>query len=87
MPERVTPMVLYLASQSWTWTHRSYSAVNGRYDRVFVGVAAGWSAPGSTSTTKAGVGDGMIAFARIPYPAPFSATALQSPTMPALAEQ
>ena len=44
MPEWVTPIVVYLASQVCTRTHRYYSAVNGRYARVFVGVAAGWSA-------------------------------------------
>lgn len=44
-PEWVTPLVIYLASEACSVTHRYYSAINGRYARVFVGVTAGWRAP------------------------------------------
>jgi len=43
-PEWVAPMVVYLASEACDRTHRYYSAVDGRYARVFVGVAEGWRA-------------------------------------------
>jgi NAD(P)-dependent dehydrogenase (short-subunit alcohol dehydrogenase family) len=42
----VVPMVVYLASEACTQTHRYYSAVSGRYASVFVGVTSGWSAAG-----------------------------------------
>ncbi len=48
MPEWVAPMVVYLASRACTRTHRYYSAVDGRYARVFVGAAPGWRSPPST---------------------------------------
>jgi cytochrome P450/NAD(P)-dependent dehydrogenase (short-subunit alcohol dehydrogenase family) len=41
-PEFVTPLVVYLASESCSSTHGLYSAVGGRYARVFVGVTPGW---------------------------------------------
>jgi NAD(P)-dependent dehydrogenase (short-subunit alcohol dehydrogenase family) len=44
-PEWVSPLVAYLASPACTSTHRYYSAVEGRFARVFVGVSAGWYAP------------------------------------------
>lgn len=44
MPEWVTPMAVYLASEACTRTQRFYSAAVGRYARVFVGAAAGWYA-------------------------------------------
>ncbi|MGE0878299.1 MAG: SDR family NAD(P)-dependent oxidoreductase [Acidimicrobiia bacterium] len=43
-PEWVAPMAAFLASDACTRTHRYYSAVRGRYARVFVGAAAGWFA-------------------------------------------
>jgi NAD(P)-dependent dehydrogenase (short-subunit alcohol dehydrogenase family) len=42
----VVPMVVYLASEACTQTHRYYSAVSGRYANVFVGVTAGWWSEG-----------------------------------------
>jgi len=44
-PEWVVPMVTYLASSACDRTHRSYSAVRGRYAEVFTSVADGWVAP------------------------------------------
>jgi NAD(P)-dependent dehydrogenase (short-subunit alcohol dehydrogenase family) len=41
-PEAVTPMVVYLASESCGYTHEIFSAGGGRYARVFVGLAPGW---------------------------------------------
>jgi NAD(P)-dependent dehydrogenase (short-subunit alcohol dehydrogenase family) len=41
-PELVTPMVVYLASRACQFSHRNFSAIGGRYARVFIGLAAGW---------------------------------------------
>ncbi len=49
MPEWVTPMAVYLASEACTRTQRFYSAATGRYSRVFVGAAAGWYAGGDSA--------------------------------------
>src|SRR5829696_9244587 len=43
-PELVTPMVVYLASRACDFSHRNYSAIGGRYARVFIGLARGWLA-------------------------------------------
>lgn len=41
-PERVVPLVTYLASDSCEVTHQLVSAVAGRYARVFLGLGEGW---------------------------------------------
>ncbi|HEY1282474.1 MAG TPA: SDR family NAD(P)-dependent oxidoreductase [Acidimicrobiales bacterium] len=41
-PPFVTPLVVYLASEHCQSTHAIYSAVAGRYARVFVATGAGW---------------------------------------------
>lgn len=43
-PERVVPAVTYLASSACDFTHRIYSSCAGRFARVFVGLADGWTA-------------------------------------------
>jgi NAD(P)-dependent dehydrogenase (short-subunit alcohol dehydrogenase family) len=50
-PELVTPMVVYLASRACEFTHRNYSAVGGRYARVFIGLAQGWLAERGSEPT------------------------------------
>jgi NAD(P)-dependent dehydrogenase (short-subunit alcohol dehydrogenase family) len=50
-PELVTPMVVYLASRACEFSHRNYSAIGGRYARVFIGLAAGWLAARGTEPT------------------------------------
>jgi hypothetical protein len=44
-PERVVPMVTFLASRRCDFTHRNFAACAGRYSRVFVGLGEGWLAP------------------------------------------
>ena len=52
-PERVVPIVVFLASRACTFTHRNYSAGAGRYARVFIGLGKGWLAePGSEPTAE-----------------------------------
>lgn len=41
-PEWVMPLAVYLVSPDCKSTHGVYSAVGGRYARVFVGATAGW---------------------------------------------
>lgn len=41
-PERVVPLVTYLASSSCELSHQLVSAVAGRYARVFLGLGEGW---------------------------------------------
>jgi NAD(P)-dependent dehydrogenase (short-subunit alcohol dehydrogenase family) len=50
-PELVTPMVVYLASRACDVSHRNYSAIGGRYARVFVGLARGWLAERGSEPT------------------------------------
>ncbi|HVU62228.1 MAG TPA: SDR family NAD(P)-dependent oxidoreductase [Mycobacteriales bacterium] len=43
-PELVVPAVIYLASRDCSVTHQVYSALAGRFARVFSGLADGWTA-------------------------------------------
>jgi hypothetical protein len=43
-PERVVPMVVFLASRDCTVSHQCFSAVAGRFARVFIGLGEGWLA-------------------------------------------
>jgi NAD(P)-dependent dehydrogenase (short-subunit alcohol dehydrogenase family) len=45
-PDHVVPMLLYLASDACDRTGQAYSALSGRYARVFMGLADGWLSPG-----------------------------------------
>ena len=51
LPEWVTPMVVYLASEECTRTRHYYSAALGRFARVFIAATSGWYAPGDTPPT------------------------------------
>ena len=52
-PELVTPMVVYLASRAAKFSHRNYSAIGGRYARVFIGLArAGWRTAARTDSRR-----------------------------------
>jgi NAD(P)-dependent dehydrogenase (short-subunit alcohol dehydrogenase family) len=43
-PETVTPLVVYLGSESCELTHEIFSVGGGRFARMFVGLAPGWVA-------------------------------------------
>jgi NAD(P)-dependent dehydrogenase (short-subunit alcohol dehydrogenase family) len=52
-PDRVVPIVVYLASRACEVTHHNYSACAGRFARAFVGLGEGWLAPpGPTPTAE-----------------------------------
>ena len=44
-PEFVTPLVTYLVSERCELTHEIFDVGGGRYARIFVGMAKGWTAP------------------------------------------
>jgi len=50
-PERVVPLVTYLASRRCELSHHYVSAVAGRYARTFIGLAPGWLADRSMEVT------------------------------------
>lgn len=50
-PEKVVPMVTYLASRACESTHQNYSALAGRYGRVFIGLGDGWLAEKELTAT------------------------------------
>jgi NAD(P)-dependent dehydrogenase (short-subunit alcohol dehydrogenase family) len=50
-PEKVVPMVVYLASRACESTHQNYSALAGRYGRVFIGLGDGWLADRDVTAT------------------------------------
>ncbi|MBW2401565.1 MAG: hypothetical protein JRG80_20305 [Deltaproteobacteria bacterium] len=41
----MTPLVAYLVSEQCELTHEIFDVGGGRYARVFVGMADGWTAP------------------------------------------
>jgi NAD(P)-dependent dehydrogenase (short-subunit alcohol dehydrogenase family) len=50
-PEKVVPMVTFLASRACESTHQNYSALAGRYGRVFIGLGDGWLAEKDVTAT------------------------------------
>ena len=44
-PRWVSPLVAFLASDACSVTHQYFSAVQGRYARIAIGVGSGWRAP------------------------------------------
>jgi NAD(P)-dependent dehydrogenase (short-subunit alcohol dehydrogenase family) len=50
-PERVVPLVTYLASSACVLTHHEISAVAGRFARVFMGLGEGWLADSGSDPT------------------------------------
>ncbi len=50
-PQWVMPLAVYLVSDQCHATHGIYSAVSGRYARVFIGTTPGWT-PASAATVE-----------------------------------
>lgn len=46
-PDFVTPLAVYLSSRACDTSQNMYSALGGRYARIFVGLTQGWLAPGT----------------------------------------
>jgi hypothetical protein len=45
-PNFVTPLVTYLSSDKCELTHEIFDVGGGKYSRVFIALAKGWTAPG-----------------------------------------
>jgi NAD(P)-dependent dehydrogenase (short-subunit alcohol dehydrogenase family) len=56
-PERVAPLVAYLASRDCEVTHQNFSAAAGCFARVFVGLTPGWSAGRDSAPTAEDVAE------------------------------
>jgi NAD(P)-dependent dehydrogenase (short-subunit alcohol dehydrogenase family) len=56
-PEKVVPIVTYLASRACESSHENYSACAGRYARVFVGLADGWLPDRDATATADDIAD------------------------------
>ena len=50
-PELVVPIVVYLASRACDFSHQNYSALGGRFARVFIGLGQGWTADPDSDPT------------------------------------
>jgi len=50
-PSFVAPLVVYLASEGCETTHDVYSAVGGRFARIFIGLSEGWKGPRDSPAT------------------------------------
>ncbi len=51
-PHHVTPLVTYLCSEACEETHSIYSVGGGRFARIFIGAAPGWTKKGDTATAE-----------------------------------
>ncbi|MFP8879167.1 MAG: SDR family oxidoreductase [Myxococcota bacterium] len=58
-PEYVTPLVAYLVSESCELTHEIFDVGGGRYARIFIGLAKGWSAPKGTTPSVEAIRDNI----------------------------
>jgi NAD(P)-dependent dehydrogenase (short-subunit alcohol dehydrogenase family) len=54
-PRLITALVTYLCSSTCDYSGEAFSAVHGRYARVFVGVADGWITPDESSISAENV--------------------------------
>jgi NAD(P)-dependent dehydrogenase (short-subunit alcohol dehydrogenase family) len=68
-PERVVPIVTFLASRECELSHQLVSAVAGRYARVFLGLGEGWLADPLSEPTAEDVAAHLTA---ITEPEPFT---------------
>jgi NAD(P)-dependent dehydrogenase (short-subunit alcohol dehydrogenase family) len=50
-PELVVPIVVYLASRACDFSHQNFSALGGRFARVFIGLGQGWMAEPDSEPT------------------------------------
>jgi NAD(P)-dependent dehydrogenase (short-subunit alcohol dehydrogenase family) len=50
--DKVTPLVVYLASEANEETHCVYSVGGGRFARIFIGLAPGWTDKAGTPTAE-----------------------------------
>ena len=51
-PEHVTPLVVYLSSETCEETHCIYDVGGGKYSRIFVGLGEGWTKKGDPASVE-----------------------------------
>jgi len=51
-PDHVTPLVAYLSSEQCDLTHECFDVGGGRYARIFIGLAKGWTQPSGFATPE-----------------------------------
>lgn len=74
-PEYIAPLVAYLVSEECEYTHEIFNVGAGRYSRVFIGSAPGWSSPAGTVPTVEDIRDKRdVIFSTEGYRIPSSAT-------------
>lgn len=56
-PEYIAPMVAYLVSEGCEYSHEIFNVGAGRYSRIFIGSAPGWTAPAGTVPTAEEIRD------------------------------
>jgi len=60
-PEYVTPLVAYLVSENCELTHEIFDVGGGRYARIFIGLAPGWTAPKGEAPSVEAIADNIDA--------------------------
>ena len=60
-PERVVPLVTFLASRSCELSHHLLSAAAGRFARVFIGLGEGWMADPSSEPAAEDIAENLAA--------------------------
>jgi NAD(P)-dependent dehydrogenase (short-subunit alcohol dehydrogenase family) len=74
-PEFIVPMVAYLVSEGCEYSHEIFNVGAGRYSRIFIGSAPGWTAPTGTVPTVEDIRDRIDAiYSSDGYKIPASAT-------------
>ena len=85
-PDNVTPLVVYLCSEANEETHAIYDVGGGRFARIFIGLAPGWTKKDGAATAE----EIQANFAQIhepgDYEIPSSIAGEMQATMKALAE-
>jgi NAD(P)-dependent dehydrogenase (short-subunit alcohol dehydrogenase family) len=64
-PEFIVPMVAYLVSEECEYSHEIFNVGAGRYSRIFIGSAPGWTAPAGTVPTVEDIRDKLGAICSI----------------------
>jgi NAD(P)-dependent dehydrogenase (short-subunit alcohol dehydrogenase family) len=74
-PEFIVPMVAYLVSEECEYSHEIFNVGAGRYSRIFIGSAPGWTAPAGTIPSAEDIRDKLGAiYSTEGYKIPGSAT-------------
>jgi hypothetical protein len=65
-------MVVYLASRTCDFSHRNFSALGGRFARVFIGLGHGWTAEPDSEPTADDIAAHLTEVSTEPFTVPGS---------------